>query len=66
MEKPAEEFVNELGNAIAVSVVEKDIDGVGGVLISISGPTSTTENHVTRMEAEIIYRELGKVLEDNQ
>lgn len=55
-------FTNELGNEIEVSVTEKEIDGVDGVLIFIAGPTSDTENHVTRMEAEIIYRELGKVL----
>lgn len=56
------EFINELGNKIKVVVTEKEIDGVGGVLIYISGPNSEIENHVTRVEAQVIFQELAKVL----
>jgi hypothetical protein len=56
------EFINELGNKIKVKVSEKEIDGVGGILIYISGPNSETENHVTKMEAEIILEGLIKIL----
>jgi len=55
-------FINELGNAITVEVSAKEIDGVPGVLIYIEGPTSLTENHITRKEAEVIYEALGTLL----
>ncbi len=55
-------FTNELGNSIEVEVSKKEIEGVDGVLIYISGPTSLTENHVTRKEAEVIYEQLGEIL----
>ena len=55
-------FHNELKNEIKVAVYEEPIDGVKGVMIFIQGPTSDTENHITRMEAEEIYKQLGKVL----
>ena len=51
-------FHNELNNKITVKITEKDIDGVAGVIIYISGPTSETENHITRMEAKEIYVQL--------
>jgi hypothetical protein len=57
-----ETFVNELGNTIMVEVTEKEIEGVDGVLIHIEGPTSETDNHVTRMEAEKIFDHLKAVL----
>lgn len=55
-------FINELGNEISVSVSEKEIDGVEGILISIEGPTSSTEVHVTKEEAKVILQELSKIL----
>ena len=58
-------FINELGNEIVVSVKDKSIEGVDGILISISGPTSSTEVHVTKEEAKVILQELSSVLEKN-
>ena len=55
-------FINELGNQITVDVVEKEIDGVGGVMITIEGPTSTSENHVTTAEAKELSEQLVKLL----
>lgn len=66
-------FTNELGNTITLSVVEKPIDGVQfstkrhmkhlpGVLISMEGPTSLSENHITRMEAEVLFEQLRRAL----
>ncbi|OGG60013.1 hypothetical protein A3C89_03865 [Candidatus Kaiserbacteria bacterium RIFCSPHIGHO2_02_FULL_50_50] len=55
-------FTNELGNAITVEVSAKEIEGVPGVLLYIEGPTSLTENHITRKEAEVIYEALGNLL----
>lgn len=59
------EFQNELENAITVDVSAKDIDGIDGILIHIEGPTSETDNHVTRLEAEMIFQELEKALGRN-
>lgn len=55
-------FKNELGNEIEVAVYSEEIAGVSGVMIFIRGPESDTENHVTKMEAEEIYKQLGKLL----
>lgn len=55
-------FINELGNEIQVQVTKKEIDGVPGVLLFIAGPTSDTEVHITKQEAEVLYQELGKNL----
>lgn len=66
-------FTNELGNPISVQVSDKPIDGVRaadgkamkhmpGVLIVLEGPTSTSENHITRLEAEKLFEELKRVL----
>ncbi len=57
-------FINELGNEITVNVSEKPINDVGGVLIYMEGPTSVTENHITRAEAEILLEELKEVLDN--
>lgn len=57
-----DQFVNELGNTITLTVTEEPIDGVAGVMIFIGGPTSDMTNHITRMEAEVMYERLGKVL----
>ena len=55
-------FKNELGNEIEIQVSEKDIDTAEGILLSIAGPTSDTEIHITRLEAEVLHEELGKAL----
>lgn len=55
-------FVNELGNEITLSISEKDIDGVEGVLIEITGPTSDTEIHITKSEARTFFEELKSFL----
>lgn len=66
-------FTNELHNPIRLKVQLKPISGVRadtqeamknmpGVLIELEGPTSLSENHITRMEAEKLYSELGRVL----
>ena len=55
-------FINELGNRINVEVKTQDIDSYPGVLITIEGPTSISENHITRKEAEVLYERLGKAL----
>lgn len=57
------DFKNELGNAIRVRVSSREIDGVEGVVISISGPASHTESHVTRLEAEVICEQLKFLLQ---
>lgn len=66
METFEKQFKNELGNLIEVKVSPKEIDGVPGVIISISGPKSSTENHVTRLEAEILCEQLKKLLLENK
>jgi len=58
------EFINELGNTIKLHVSKKDIEGVDGVLMHIEGPTSDTDVHITRKEAEVLYEELGKILDE--
>lgn len=55
-------FINELGNEIIISVSSKEIEGVEGVLLSIEGPTSISENHITKKEAENLYQCLGGIL----
>jgi len=57
-----ERFENELGNLIDVQVLQKQIEGVAGVLIHISGPTSLIENHITLTEAQVLYELLGRLL----
>lgn len=57
-----EHFKNELGNNITLAVYPKPTDGVDGVMIFIQGPTSDTENHITWVEAERLYAQLGHVL----
>lgn len=55
-------FTNELGNQIKIDVSEKEIEGVGGIFIEIEGPTSSTELHITKEEARVLYDELGVLL----
>lgn len=59
-------FVNELGNGIQLRVLEKDIEDIPGILIAIAGPTSDTELHITRGEAEILREQLCRVLDGNK
>jgi hypothetical protein len=58
-------FVNELGNAITVSAQALPVDGVPGVRFTIEGPSSVSENFVTRAEAQAVYEELGRVLSED-
>lgn len=53
-------FLNELGNSIEISITEKDIEGIEGVVISIEGPNSQIENHVTKLEAEKLLEVLSE------
>jgi len=57
-------FTNELGNQIELSVVEKEINGVDGVFISIAGPISNTELHITKEETRKLKEELETALGD--
>lgn len=59
-----EVFTNELDHEITVEVEPRDTDGVDGVWIDMIGPDSEAENHITRMEAETLYRLLGDALRD--
>jgi uncharacterized protein len=58
-----ETFVNEIGNKIHLSISSTDEDVEGGVNISLSGPTSISENIITRMEAEKMMEGLNEFLQ---
>jgi hypothetical protein len=62
----SQSFINELGNEILVDVTDLPIDGVDGVNIHIEGPTSETDNHTTRMEAKVIFRQMAEVLDRDE
>lgn len=62
MNKSEETFTNELGNEIQILVEGKEVDGVPGIAITLHGPTSTSEQFITRMEAEKLQTHLGKIL----
>lgn len=57
-------FENELGHTISLHVDPKEIGDVLGILISISGPTSLAENHITLAEAQVMHELLGAVLDN--
>jgi hypothetical protein len=57
-------FQNEIGNSIELEVVEKEISEVPGILISLSGPTSDTDLHITREEAKVLIEELERVIDE--
>lgn len=59
-----QEFQNELGHNITLEVSAKEIEGVAGVLISIAGPSSHTELHITQKEAKMLTYELTQILQD--
>jgi len=58
-------FINEIGNKIKIKIKNKKDSGVNyktkekfffdGVSITITGPTSLTENVITYMEAEELF-----------
>lgn len=62
MNKNSKDFTNELGNEIHLELSEEEIGGINGIKLFIAGPTSDTELHVTRIEAEVIHHELGKLM----
>ena len=61
-------FTNEIGNHILIKIKHTNDEGINhktkekisfeGVKILIRGPTSDTENILTRMEAYELYRSL--------
>ena len=65
-------FINEIGNKIKIKIKNKKDSGVNyktkekiffdGVSITITGPTSLTENVITYMEAEELFFTLKKFL----
>jgi hypothetical protein len=70
--RASRQFVNEIGNRIRVSVEETKDTGVtestgkksefDAVRIVMTGPTSTSENTVTRQEAQELLACLQRVL----
>ncbi len=55
-------FINELGNTIHIQVEEQEIQDHPGILITITGPDSTSTNHITCEEAEVLQGLLSKTL----
>ncbi|MDB5224974.1 MAG: hypothetical protein JWO43_596 [Candidatus Adlerbacteria bacterium] len=58
-------FTNELGHDITVEMEAKKIEGVEGILLTVTGPESEVEVHITRAEADVISEELVKFLENS-
>lgn len=68
-------FINELGNKIKIKIKYQKDTGTNykskekihftGVNISIFGPTSLTENTITRKEAEELYLTLRDFLKNS-
>ena len=58
------EFKNELGNDIAIGIKldKNEEDSFDSINITIEGPTSTSENIITRKEAEVLLDLLSKFL----
>lgn len=54
-------FINELGNTITINVTA---DGIY-CIVNIIGPTSETENIITRLEAKMLHRMLGAFLSND-
>ena len=64
-------FINEIGNKIKIKIKNKKDSGVNyktkekiffdAVSITITGPTSLTENVITYMEAEELFFYIKKV-----
>ncbi len=65
-------FVNELGNSIQIIIKNENTSATkystgesmnyNGIDIIMSGPTSTSENVITYMEAEILFQSLKAFL----
>lgn len=65
-------FINEIGNKIRIKIKKQketkanattnELIQFVGVSITIIGPTSETENIITRQEAEELYKCLGDYL----
>ncbi len=47
-----ETFVNELENEIELRIEDVEGDAPGSLMITMVGPNSTSENTITRLEAE--------------
>lgn len=62
MNKSEETFINELGNEIQILVEGKEVDEVPGVAITLHGPNSTSEQFITKTEAEKLQAHLGNIL----
>lgn len=60
--KLAKHFRNELGHDIDIQVEKRELAGVDGILISIAGPDSDTDVHITKVEAQVLYETLASVL----
>lgn len=56
------DFINELGNQIPIEATEKVINGVDGIFITIEGPNSKTEMHITRREAGVLTDLLNELM----
>ena len=57
-----ETFVNELENEIELSIEEVEGDAPGALMITMTGPNSTSTNTITRMEAERLSGMLSRFL----
>jgi len=66
-------FINELGNKIKIKIKNKKDTGINhktkekftftGISINIQGPTSESENVITKQEAEELYYSLKQFLQ---
>lgn len=64
MSSHGKDFINELGNQIHIEITKKEINGAEGVLVSIIGPTSEVENHITVSEAKVLVDLLNETLDE--
>lgn len=55
-------FTNERGETVIVHASEKDAQGVSGILLSVAGPDSETELHITKQEAVEVLEALNKLM----
>ena len=62
MSEYKEIFINELGNKITISVSEKEIESIKGILLHIVGPASEIENHMTLEEVKVLRKLLTSLL----
>ena len=57
-----ETFTNELDNEIELSIEDVEGDAPGSLMITMIGPDSTSENTITRLEAERLSDMLSRFL----